>query len=110
MVADHTYTALANTAVETRNADSPDAKTIDASEFKAKCSKLMNDAAESGVGDDITRNDHPISRPVRYRKKPKSLFGVDRGRVDILGNIDEPLDVEWESATGQNQEEDHCSS
>jgi len=103
MVANHTYTAIASTAVDTRNADSPDAKTIDASEFKAKCPQLMNDAAESGVGDDITRNEHPVSRPVRYRKKPKSLFGVDRGCIDVLGDIDEPLEVEWEAATGSKE-------
>ena len=103
MVANHTYTALASTAVDTRNADSPDAKTIDASGFEAKCPKLMSDAAQSGVGDDIARNGHPVSRPVRSHRKPKTLSGIDRDRVDILGDIDEPLDIEWEAATGSNE-------
>ena len=33
-------------------------------------------------------------RLVPYREKPKSLFGIDKGRFEILGDIVEPLDVE----------------
>jgi hypothetical protein len=31
---------------------------------------------------------------VPYRKKPKSLCGIDKGRIKILDDIIEPLDVE----------------
>ena len=86
------------------------ARTMKASEFKAKCLKLMNEVAESGAEYVITKNGRPVSRLVPYRKKPKSLFGIDRGRLEILGDIDEPLDVEWEAATGLIWEEDRCSS
>ena len=96
--------------MDSRNADSPGAKTIKASEFKAKCLKLMNEVAESGAEYVITKNGRPVSRLVPYRKKPKSLFGIDRGRLEILGDIDQPLDVEWEAATGLIWEEDRCSS
>ena len=96
--------------MDTHDADSPDAKTIKASEFKAKCLKLMNEVAESGAEYVITKNGRPVSRLVPYRKKPKSLFGIDRGRLEILGDIDKPLEVEWEAATGLIQEEDRCSS
>ena len=75
-------------------------RTIKASEFKAKCLKLMDEVADSGNEIIITKNGHPVSRLVPYREKPKSLFGIDKGRFEILGDIIEPLDVEWEADTG----------
>ena len=85
-------------------------RTIKASEFKAKCLNLMNEVAESGAEYVITKNGRPVSRLVPYRNKPKTLFGIDRGRLEILGDIDEPLDVEWEAQTDKFREEDLCSS
>ena len=95
--------------MDSSNAEVPGAKTIKASEFKARCLKLMNEVAESGAEYVITKNGRPVSRLVPYRKKPTSLFGIDRDRLEILGDIDEPLGVEWEAATGLIREEDHCS-
>ena len=37
-------------------------KTIKASEFKAKCLKLMNEVAESGNIIVITKNGHPVAQ------------------------------------------------
>lgn len=68
--------------------------TIKASEFKAKCLKLMDEVADEGYDIVITKNGRPVSRLVPYREKPKSLFGIDRGRIEILGDIIEPIDVE----------------
>ena len=45
----------------------------------------------------ITKNGRPVSRLTPYREKPTSLFGIDRGRIEILGDIIEPIDVEWEA-------------
>ncbi len=67
-------------------------RTIKASEFKAKCLKLMDEVADSGDEIVITKNGRPVSRLVPCREKPKSLFGIDRGRFQILGDIIEPLD------------------
>ena len=94
----------------THNTDPPGTRTVKASEFKAKCLKLMDEVADSGAEYIITKNGRPISRLVPYRKKPKSLFGIDRGRLEILGDIDEPLDIEWEAESGTIREEDRCSS
>ena len=85
-------------------------RTIKASEFKAKCLNLMNEVAETGAEYVVTKNGRPVSRLVPYRKKPKSLFGIDRGRLEILGDIDAPLDVEWEAQSDKFREDDHCSS
>lgn len=80
--------------------------TIKASEFKAKCLKLMDEVAAKGHEVVITKNGRPVSRLVPYREKPKSLFGIDRGRIEILGDIIEPIDVEWEAATGKTWDGD----
>lgn len=80
------------------------ARTVKASEFKAKCLKLMDEVADSGKEIVITKNGHPVSRLVPYREKPKSLFGIDKGRIKILGDIIEPLDVEWEANTGKTRD------
>ena len=81
----------------TESRGNPGSRTIKASEFKAKCLKLMHDVAESGEEIVITKNGRPVSRLLPYREKPKSLFGIDRGRIEILGDIIEPIDVEWEA-------------
>lgn len=81
-------------------------QTIKASEFKAKCLKLMDEVAASGEAIVITKNGRPVSRLVPYREKPKSLFGIDRGRIELLGDIIEPLDVEWEAETGKTWDGD----
>ena len=75
-------------------------RTIKASEFKAKCLKLMDEVAESGEEIIITKHGRPVSRLTPYREKPKSLFGRGRGMIEIYGDIVEPLDVEWEAEQG----------
>ena len=74
-------------------------RTIKASEFKARCLKLMDEVAESGGEIVITKNGRPVSRLVPYRARPESLFGIDRGRFEIIGDIVEPVDVEWEAVS-----------
>ena len=70
-------------------------RTMKASEFKAKCLKLMDEVAESGEEIVITKNGRPVARLAPYRERPKSLFGVDRGRIQVLGDIVSPMPAEW---------------
>lgn len=77
-------------------------KTIKASEFKAKCLQLMDEVAATGEEIVITKHGRPVSRLTPYREKPKSLFGIDRDKIVILGDIMEPIDVEWEAESGRN--------
>ena len=72
-------------------------RTVKASEFKAKCLKLMDEVAESGEEIVITKNGRPISRLAPYREKPESLFGVDKGRIDLRGDIVAPIEGPWEA-------------
>ncbi len=96
--------------MDSHDAERAGVRTIKASEFKARCLKLMDEIAASGAEIVITKNGRPVSRLVPYRRKPKSLFGIDRGRVEVLGDLDEPLDVAWEAASGRIRSEDDCSS
>ena len=106
----------------------PSSRTIKASEFKAKCLKLMDEVAESGEEIIITKNGRPVAKLTPYKpateeipyqdrpispfglnkgryeiigdvdERPETLFGIDRGRLQIVGDIDGALsDVEWEA-------------
>ena len=75
-------------------------RTIKASEFKAKCLKLMDEVAESGEEIVITKHGRPVSRLAPYKEKPKSWFGRGKGMIEIHGDIVEPLDVVWEAELG----------
>ena len=70
-------------------------RTIKASEFKAKCLKLMDEVAESGGEIIITKHGRPVSRLSPYTDKLKTLFGRDKGMIEIHGDIVEPMPAEW---------------
>ena len=70
-------------------------RTIKASEFKAKCLKLMDEVADGGGEIVITKNGRPVSRLVPYREKSKMRFGADRDKIRILGDIVSPMPAEW---------------
>ena len=70
---------------------------IKASEFKAKCLKLMDEVAENGEEIVITKNGKPVAKLTAFRERPNTLFGIDKGRLEILGDIISPIDVEWEA-------------
>ena len=72
-------------------------QTLKASEFKAKCLKLTDAVAVSCNEIVITRNGRPLSRLVPYRNQPQAPFGRDRDRIRILGDIIEPVEMEWEA-------------
>ena len=92
--------------MKTHDTNPAGVRTIKASEFKARCLKLMDEVADSGAEIVITKNGRPVSRLIPWRKKPDTLFGIDRGKLEILGDVDEPLDVAWEAETGRVQEEE----
>ncbi len=70
-------------------------RTIKASEFKAKCLKLMDEVAETGQEIVITKNGKPVSRLAPYREKPRLAFGRYRNEIRIRGDIVSPMPAEW---------------
>jgi prevent-host-death family protein len=73
------------------------ARAVTASEFKARCLQLMDEVHDSGEEIVITKRGRPVSRLVPYRERPATLFGLFAGEMKILGDIIEPIDVEWEA-------------
>lgn len=73
-----------------------EARAVTASEFKARCLQLMDEVNDSGKEIVITKWGKPVSRLVPYRERPATLFGLFAGQMKILGDIIEPIDVEWE--------------
>ena len=72
-------------------------KTIKASEFKAKCLKIMDEVAATGETVVITKNGVAVAQLVPATRKPDSVVGALKGSVIILGDIISPIDVEWEA-------------
>ena len=73
---------------------------VKASEFKARCLKLMDEVAENGEEIVITKNGKPVAKLTAFQDRPKTFFGVDKDRLEILGDIISPIDVEWEAELG----------
>ena len=70
---------------------------VNATQFRATCLQLMDRVAETGEEIVITKNGRPVSRLVPYRTRPRTLFGIDRGRFELVGDIIEPVDVKQEA-------------
>ena len=72
-------------------------QTINASVFKAKCLKLMDEVHETGEEIVILKNGKPISKLVPYTSRPKSLLGLHQGKIQSHDDLIEPLDIAWEA-------------
>ena len=73
------------------------ARTIRASEFKAKCLKLIDEVAETGEEIVITKRSRPVSKLAPYHEKLCAPIGRYRDIIRIHGDIVSPIDVEWEA-------------
>lgn len=61
-------------------------QTLKASEFKAKCLKLMDEVQKTGEEIVITKNGKPVSRLVPYRVKAPSLLGLHQEIISSADN------------------------
>ena len=72
-------------------------KTIDASEFDAQCLALIEHAVESGESLLIAKDGKPLVelRPLPGNhsrgERPRTLFGMHKGQIEILGDIISPI-------------------
>ena len=70
-------------------------RTVKASEFKAKCLKIMDEVAATGEPVVITKYGVPVAQLVPAMQKPKTLFGALKGSILYMGDVTSPIDVEW---------------
>ena len=68
-----------------------------ASEFKAKCLKIMDEVAETRERVVITKRGKPVAELSQARELRKPIFGSMRGSVKYMGDIISPIDVEWDA-------------
>lgn len=73
--------------------------TIQASEFKAKCLRLMDEVARTGKTLIVTKNGKPVAQLSAYRPpRAKSLIGLHKGKIKIHGDIVAPIGADlWEA-------------
>ena len=83
--------------MSTHSGDAGQSRTMKASEFKAKCLRLMDEVNENGGEIVITKNGKPVAKLTAFRERPNTLFGTGLSRMKILGDIISPIDVEWEA-------------
>jgi prevent-host-death family protein len=74
-------------------------RTVQASQFKAHCLALMDEVAATGEPLLITKHGKPIAELKPHRPpRAKSLIGLDKGRIKILGDIVAPAyEGEWDA-------------
>ncbi len=70
-------------------------RTISASEFKAKCLKLMDEVNETGEIITVTKKGKPVAQLFPAPERRKSIVGLHKGRGAILGDIIGPFHEEW---------------
>lgn len=69
---------------------------IKASEFKAKCLAVLDEVERTRQPVTITKRGRPVAelRPTRAKSNAR---GILKGRMEIIGDIISPIDVEWEA-------------
>jgi prevent-host-death family protein len=72
-------------------------RTVKASEFKARCLALIDEVARTGQSVVITKRGEPMADLVPHRLTQRNARGIWKGKVDILGDITAPMDVEWDA-------------
>ena len=68
---------------------------IKASEFKAKCLRLMDVVNETNEEIIITKNGKPVSRLLPYRQQVDSLFGLHKDKLHSRDTLIEAVDEQW---------------
>jgi hypothetical protein len=72
-------------------------RTIKVSGFKAKCLGLIDGISRTGDSVVVTKNGHALVEVIPYKPKPKNARGILKGKVEIVGDIVSPIDVEWDA-------------
>jgi len=75
-------------------------RTIEASEFKAKCLQLMRAVVATGEMIVVTKNGQPVAQLGPVVSCATTLAGAHKGQIAIRGNIVAPVDAAWEGECG----------
>ena len=75
-------------------------RTMGASEFKARCLRVMEEVRTRRESVLITKKGRPVARIVPAEKPREDIFGCLKGIVQITGDIESPVvpASDWEQA------------
>ncbi len=73
------------------------AREMKASEFKARCLEVMDTVARTGDAVIVTKRGKPVAKLCPITEPLSPLLGCMKGRIEILGDIVSPIDVEWDA-------------
>ncbi len=80
---------------------------INATEFKAKCLKLVDEVARTREPIIVTKHGKPVAKvvPIELETEPAHTgFGCMAGTIKITGDIITPIEQEWSAITGDEDE------
>lgn len=74
-------------------------KMVGIAEFKANCTRLLRELAHDGEPITVTSRGKPVATvsPPISKPKRKSAFGLMKGLITVHGDLDEPIDPDWEA-------------
>jgi prevent-host-death family protein len=70
---------------------------VPASQFKARCLKLMDEVRDRRCEIVITKRGKPVAKLVPIEGKQPDIFGYMKGTVTILGDIVGPTGEVWDA-------------
>jgi prevent-host-death family protein len=74
-------------------------KHIPAGTFKARCLAVMKKVQATGESVIVTKRGTPVVKVVPALSEKNDIFGFMTGKVKIVGDIESPIPVEWDSTT-----------
>ena len=69
-----------------------------------KVSQLMDEVNDHDGEIVISKYGKSLARLTAFRRRPKTLFGIDKGRLEIKGDIVSPIDVEMDEVNDHDGE------
>ncbi|MBT9330164.1 type II toxin-antitoxin system Phd/YefM family antitoxin [Paracidobacterium acidisoli] len=71
-------------------------KTMPAGSFKTHCLSVIDDVYHGHGEVIITKHGKPMAKLVPLEEKPESIFGALAGKIEIIGDLVEPITEPWE--------------
>ncbi|HEU5335618.1 MAG TPA: type II toxin-antitoxin system Phd/YefM family antitoxin [Terriglobales bacterium] len=74
-------------------------KTVTATEFRARCGKLIAEVQDTGTPLTITKRGQPVAKLIRAHPRRVRLFGCLKGVLKVVGDIESPVvpAEDWEA-------------
>jgi prevent-host-death family protein len=73
------------------------ATVMSAADFKVRCLELMDSVERTGRSVVVTKRGRPVAVLAPVRERRASAHGFMKGRIQILGDIVAPVDVDWDA-------------